>query len=432
MNRFVILICVLVLGFGTYALCETVEETATDYGKATHQQDGFITGNSLIETITWTTKAPLPDGRSRLCAAAVDSLVYYIGGEGTGGSRLGWVNIFNPRTNTFTAGANMPTGVSNICCDAIGENIYVPGGYTGTGSNLLQIYNTRTNTWSTGTNVPQAIFGVATAVWGGKLYVIGGVVGTTYQTTCYEYDPVAQTWATKAPMTVARAYFDAAAVNGVVYAIGGRDGSTADFNTNEAYTIATNTWATRTPMSVGRGGVGAGALDGRVYAIGGGWSSYLTSVEWYNPTSNTWTTDTPMSVGRRTIGVAVIDNVVSRRLFVGGGWAGAYQTANEEGLTDAPFGIEIGNPIKRETGFSLITRPNPTRGLANVEFSLPKSGTVSLKVYDISGKLISTLVDGRLEAGSYISKFETKTSGVYLARLETKETSLVRRIVVAR
>ncbi len=64
----------------------------------------------------------------------------------------------------------------------------------------------------------------------GNVYAVGGGGGLA---TNEEYDPVANTWTTKTPMPTARTDFAAAAVNGKVYAIGGRTGP--PLATNEEY-----------------------------------------------------------------------------------------------------------------------------------------------------------------------------------------------------
>jgi hypothetical protein len=66
--------------------------------------------------------------------------------------------------------------------------------------------------------------------------------------------------------------------------------------------------------------------------------------------------------------------------------------------------------------------PNPFHGSTEIAFSVPASASVSLKVYDISGRLVRTLVEGTLEAGSHRVVWDGRTGagsatapGVYLA-----------------
>ncbi len=65
--------------------------------------------------------------------------------------------------------------------------------------------------------------------------------------------------------------------------------------------------------------------------------------------------------------------------------------------------------------------PNPFNPSTNIEFSIPKSEFVSLKVFDITGKEISVLVSENLNPGNYKINFNGAglTSGVYFYILNT-------------
>jgi hypothetical protein len=65
--------------------------------------------------------------------------------------------------------------------------------------------------------------------------------------------------------------------------------------------------------------------------------------------------------------------------------------------------------------------PNPFNPSTAIKFSVPKSGFVLLKVYDLLGKEVATLVSEELAAGNYQTTFEGSTlpSGVYFYTLKT-------------
>ncbi|MCI0715698.1 MAG: T9SS type A sorting domain-containing protein [Chlorobi bacterium] len=78
--------------------------------------------------------------------------------------------------------------------------------------------------------------------------------------------------------------------------------------------------------------------------------------------------------------------------------------------------------------------PNPFNPNTMIRFSVPKSGHVSLEVFDISGKRVSSLLDGELKTGSYKFDFNASvlSSGVYFYKLiaagftDTKKMVLIK------
>lgn len=84
---------------------------------------------------------------------------------------------------------------------------------------------------------------------------------------------------------------------------------------------------------------------------------------------------------------------------------------------------------------SLILSPppvNPITGSAVVSFTLPSAGTASLMVYDLSGRVVQSLVDSDLQAGEHSVNWNTRElpSGVYMYRLECSSGSVIRKCMV--
>ncbi len=78
--------------------------------------------------------------------------------------------------------------------------------------------------------------------------------------------------------------------------------------------------------------------------------------------------------------------------------------------------------------------PNPFRRETAVRFTLPVSGHVSLKVYDIAGKLVSTLVEAPLPPGDHSAMFRAGTlpSGMYFTVLRVAGVQVSRSVVLTR
>lgn len=104
-------------------------------------------------------------------------------------------------------------------------------------------------------------------------------------------------------------------------------------------------------------------------------------------------------------------------------WAGPV------GLEIAPIQCEAISAIPPEsgqkTGLLGLAYPNPVRGeKAMIPFSVPHSGRVELRVYDLAGREVRTLVDETLEAGERVvlwdgsdSQGQPVSGGIYFYRL---------------
>lgn len=78
--------------------------------------------------------------------------------------------------------------------------------------------------------------------------------------------------------------------------------------------------------------------------------------------------------------------------------------------------------------------PNPFNPSTNINFTLPLSSEVSIKVYDLTGREVATVIDKRMTSGMHSVSFDASslTSGVYFYKLvttgfsETKQMLLIK------
>jgi hypothetical protein len=64
--------------------------------------------------------------------------------------------------------------------------------------------------------------------------------------------------------------------------------------------------------------------------------------------------------------------------------------------------------------------PNPFNASTTIDFTLPKAGNVSLKIYDLMGKEVTTIINNDyLQSGHHLVKFEANnlSSGTYIYRI---------------
>jgi hypothetical protein len=78
--------------------------------------------------------------------------------------------------------------------------------------------------------------------------------------------------------------------------------------------------------------------------------------------------------------------------------------------------------------------PNPFNPTTTIRFEIPKQSNVELKVYNILGQMVATLVNGEMKAGRHEATFDANrlSSGVYFYKLvagsfvETKKMLLLK------
>lgn len=76
--------------------------------------------------------------------------------------------------------------------------------------------------------------------------------------------------------------------------------------------------------------------------------------------------------------------------------------------------------------------PNPFNPSTKISYSIPTSGDVLLEVFNIQGQKVATLYEGSQQAGSHEVLFDASSlsSGVYIYRLQTGSSSLVKQMVL--
>ena len=83
--------------------------------------------------------------------------------------------------------------------------------------------------------------------------------------------------------------------------------------------------------------------------------------------------------------------------------------------------------------------PNPSSGPVTLSFSLAEAAPVTLAVYDVMGRRVTTLVDRAMTAGVHTVDWtgradsgQALASGVYLLRLQAGDEVATRRLTVVR
>lgn len=275
---------------------------------------------------------------------------------------------------------------------------------------------------------------------GEYVYCLKGTGGSEF----FCYDVAANAWAAKAnaPLgTSGKGYANGSCVvyaNGYIYAL------KAKYNEFARYSIAGDSWVDRAPMPlVGRTGkkkkVGDGAalayFGGQIYGFKGGNTRELWR---YSPAQDMWfqEDDIPAGGGK---GVKAGGALVAASSAVFGlkgngtsefyayGPRGAALASLASGANENAMGKVT---LVREYRFEVS--PNPFSRVTRVSYVLPCASDVSVRVYDVAGSLVTTLAEGRSEAGEHTLSLDASelARGIYVLKFEATGYSSTQKLIL--
>ncbi|MFA5405607.1 MAG: T9SS type A sorting domain-containing protein [Ignavibacteria bacterium] len=78
--------------------------------------------------------------------------------------------------------------------------------------------------------------------------------------------------------------------------------------------------------------------------------------------------------------------------------------------------------------------PNPFNPATNIKFAIPENDYVNIRIYDILGREIMTLVNEKLNPGYYEFNFNgaSLSSGLYFYRMTTNKYSDIKRMILVK
>jgi photosystem II stability/assembly factor-like uncharacterized protein len=95
--------------------------------------------------------------------------------------------------------------------------------------------------------------------------------------------------------------------------------------------------------------------------------------------------------------------------------------------------IESKKSISQPDNFLLMQNyPNPFNPSTTIEYEIPKQSHVTIKIFDLLGREVATLVNDRESAGKYKIKFDGSglSTGIYLYRMEAGNFSQTRKLIL--
>ncbi|MCB0259741.1 MAG: T9SS type A sorting domain-containing protein, partial [Calditrichaeota bacterium] len=166
-----------------------------------------------------------------------------------------------------------------------------------------------------------------------------------------------------------------------------------------------------------------------------------TALDWYGWRLVEWDLGDPNSVGN-WIGDGIVEGTLrfdSFQLAYDPGFSAVSGRIYFDNIrlvkkTTDPVAVTVLDNAVPESFRLYQNYPNPFNPATTIAFDLPESGKVKLTVFDVLGREVKTLLNGRRNAGSYEVSFDASdlASGVYIYRLSTQQRALARRMLLVK
>jgi hypothetical protein len=381
---------------------------------------------------------------------------------------------YNTETNVWVAKESIPAiGLS-------GKKKPVKKGGTMTQA-AGKMYAAKGNSTSEWWQYDPALSGTPTYPWTQKLDVPAGVkpvlkegtgaAAVTIGDTAYvyllrgaggsellRYNTLSNTWTAMTPApagTSGKPYKDGSALTAsldgkTLYAIKG------NYNEFFAYSVDSNRWTTKEPLpltgssgkkkKIKSGGAlafypGGASLEG-VYCMKGNntqefWKYVADSDKWVQKEDVPLYSNKKVKAGGALVYVPPVsgldqgdDNLYAT---IGNGTLGFFRYPP----TTAPIAVSTGNSSvlgsdkPQAEGFRFEVTPNPFTTATCIRYTLPQAGNATLKLYDITGQLVTTLASGYHTTGTHTLAAPTSLAhGIYVLKLTTDNTTATRKLIV--
>ncbi len=403
----------------------------------------------------WTT--PLPAPRWYPSSCTFNGYIYVTGGEqGATGHNNVW--FVQPQEDgslgPWSSTVSLPSGRMYHGCVAHNGYIYVLGGW-GAGSYRNTVWYAQIQEdgsiapWVTTTSLPAARDGIGCVEFNGYIYLIGGYNGSGDSPTVW-FAPILEDgsvglWDETTPMPAVRRCHGACAHNGYLYITGGFTMGALPTAHNHVWYAEVQEngtigpWISTAALPSAQYGHPCSAYSEYLYVTGGQTAfSYFSSVlegQILNDGSiDLWSSGDNLPESR----TGHCSCVCQQYLYVLGGVNGSGNLSTVQYASVVPPAevetdkLQVhGNPIQ------LMAYPGADRGTIQIEYQIASAHgndgiPVSLNMYDASGRLLHTLVNGEVSEGNHNVQWKAGRSGVYLLRLSTPFAEETRKVVAVR
>jgi len=434
----------------------------------------LVTFNDVWHTVSsglvagWNSVAPIPNGAKNKAVKDGGALAY--GKENTGNNDSGYVYAFKGNntyefyryatlSGAWAARESIPArnrlskkkGVKKGAALAVGSDRRV---YATKGNNTRDFfrYDPAAHAWTQLADVPMGTkackegTGLAAVNVDGADYVYLLKGSGTYE--FYRYDVTNDLWDVTLPPapggTSGKPYKNGSSMTydggDLIYVLKG------SYNEFFAYSVSNRTWwQTYDPLPLVappaskktkvKDGAQIAYGNRTVYALKGG----NTNEFWtYKCDSARWFQGTEMTAGvKRVKGGGALthasDLSVLYALRGNATWEFWAYNPGEFLFGSKLAGGGVTNAGRQDiAGYKFAVAPNPFTSRTQVSYTLPQPGKVSLKLYDVTGALVTTLAQGQTPAGSHrvMLGADQLARGVYVLKFESGDYRTTRKVTI--
>jgi Secretion system C-terminal sorting domain/Concanavalin A-like lectin/glucanases superfamily len=395
-------------------------------------------------------------------AAVLGDTLYIAGGSvligtATNPSASTTVTRYAISSNQWSSGRSLPTAKVGGDLVKCGNYLYYIGGgsttLTGDADFFAYRYS-QDSGWSSIANIPTAVSGNVAESWGDSVIycVMGG--WAAYYRGIQIYKPSLGQWSRandSLPATFGRRSFAGGLEGNKIYVAAGYSGTfRKDFWIGTiGADAATISWVQKQDVpcrGTGTSRPGGHAVNNRFYVVAGETTpapAQQDSIYIWSITDSSWLPQIITGRGANTasnywgiISSSIVNNKV--RIYIPGGFfPTTVNTTKLLVLTDSldcimtnansNYTTEVPQSFRLEQNY-----PNPFNPKTIINFQLSHLANVELKVYDILGKEVISLVNGKKDAGSYSVEFDGSNfaSGIYFYKLNADNFSDTKRMVL--
>jgi len=353
--------------------------------------------------------------------------IYYFGGSTSYGGSTRYQTVYRYDGNSWAEYAAMPDNdVWGICSAVKGDSAFVYAGYP-FGTNKLRIFNFIDKSWEYATNSPDthATSGQTMENYERKLYMF-------FKGSVYIYDIDGDSWSEGTALAQSGDWLFSTMYQDEMYLVGWVGGGFYK------YSPADDQWTHLSDLPHFIAGGALSTVDDKIYYVGGtsgAQGGTFNSTLVYDIATDQWSDAGITISGKRDY---LAPAFYKNNLYVIGGLDSVANAVNKVEFIVAGIHSSVDPYYYTSGGLDLSQNyPNPFSTFTSIRYTIPSAGqgrpegsTITLKIYDVVGEEVATLVNEIKPAGSYEIEFDgtALSPGVYFYKLQSGSFSVTKKL----